>query len=114
MAMGAVAIALSSATKQEHLRWQDAAEREGKLYGIEDSYVRASMEGKDFEAGENPRTLLDWALIGGVIAIFLALASMARLPHVELSWEWAAAVTLAMLLLLGGCVVALWRTTRFN
>jgi drug/metabolite transporter (DMT)-like permease len=114
MAMGAVAIALSSATKQEHLQWQDAAEREGKLYGIEDSYVRASLEGKEFEAGENRRTLLDWALVGGVIAIFLALASMARLPHVDVSWGWAAAVTLAMLVLLGGCVVALWRTTRFN
>jgi uncharacterized membrane protein len=114
MTIGAVAIALSSATKQEHLQWQDAAEREGKRYGIEESYVRAGIEGKEFEGGENRRTLLDWLLVGGVVAIFLALAVMARLPHVDVSWQWAATITLAMFGLLGGCVVALWRITRFN
>ena len=114
MATGAVAIALSSATKQEHLRWQDAAEREGKRYGIQDSHVRASMEGTEFEAVENRRTLLDWSLIGGVIAVFFALGCMARLPHLDVSWGWAGAVVSAMLVLLCGCVVALWRTTRFN
>jgi drug/metabolite transporter (DMT)-like permease len=114
MAVGAVAIALSSATKQEHVQWQDAAEREGKLYGVDDAYVRASMEGKQSEAGENRRTLLDWVLVGSVVAIFASLAAMARLPHMDVSWGWAATITGGMLVLLGGCVVALWRTTRFN
>jgi hypothetical protein len=31
-----------------------------------------------------------------------------------LRWDWAAALTLAMLGILAGCSVALWRTTRFN
>jgi len=114
MTIGAVAIALSSATKQEHVRWQDAAEREGKKYGVEQSYVRAGIEGKEFEGGENRRTLLDWFLVAGVIAVFLALACMARLPPVDVSWGWAAAITLAMMTLLGGCMIALWRITRFN
>src|SRR6202162_2483751 len=46
MALGAVAIALSSATEREHSRWQDAADREGQRYGVEGEYVRARMQGK--------------------------------------------------------------------
>ena len=46
MALGAVVIALSSATGREHCCWQDAAEREGERYAIQDGYVRASMEGR--------------------------------------------------------------------
>ena len=113
MALGAVAIALSSATGKEHSRWQDAAEREGKKYGIQDGYVRASMEGKEFEAGESRRSVLDWVLVGIVSVVFLALASMARLPRMDINWGWALAVSVAMLILLAGCTLALWRTTRF-
>lgn len=114
MALGAIAIALSSATGREHSRWQDAAEREEKRYGIERTYVRASMEGREFEAGSSGRTLIDWLLICGVTAIFVALAAMARFPHVDLDLRWGAAVSVAMLLLLAGCGISLWRTTRFN
>src|SRR5258707_7951574 len=77
MALGAVAIALSSATGREHSRWQEAAEREGKRYGIEAAYVRAGMEGREFEGGLGSRTLINWLLVGGVKGLFLALASMA-------------------------------------
>jgi drug/metabolite transporter (DMT)-like permease len=114
MALGAVAIALSSATGREHSRWQDAAEREGKRYGIEGAYVRASMEGREFEAGPGGRSLIDWLLVGGVTAIFVAMAAMARLPRVDIDLRWAAAVSVAMLVLLAGCGIALWRTTRFS
>jgi sugar transport protein len=114
MALGAVAIALSSATGREHSRWQDAAEREGKRYGIADGYVRASMEGREFEGGLSRRSFIDWLLVGGVTAIFVALAAMARLPRMDIDLRWAAAVSAAMLLLLVGCGIALWRTTRFS
>jgi len=114
MALGAVAIALSSATGREHSCWQNAAEREGKRYGIEDAYVRASMEGREFDQGQSRRTLIDWLLVSGVTAIFVALAAIARLPHVDIDLRWAAAVSVAMLLLLAGCGIALWRTTRFS
>ena len=114
MALGAVAIALSSATGREHLCWQDAAEREGKRYRIEGAYVRASMEGRDFEQSTSRRTFIDWLLLFGVTAIFIAFAAMARLPHVDIDWKWAATVSVAMLLLLVGCGINLWRTTRFS
>jgi drug/metabolite transporter (DMT)-like permease len=114
MALGAVAIALSSATGREHSRWQAAAEREGRRYGIKDAYVRASMEGRELNGGANPRTFVDWLLVFGVSAIFVALAAIARIPTVDINFGWAAVVSAAMLVLLVGCAVALWRTTRFS
>lgn len=114
MAMGAVAIALSSATGPEHSRWQAAAHRESKRYGIEDAYVRARMEGRDVEGRVNRRTLIDWLLIAAVTIIFFALAAIARVPQVVINLEWAAMISAAMLLLLLVCAIALWRTTRFS
>jgi hypothetical protein len=72
------------------------------------------MEGRGFEAGSSHRNLLDWLLLCGVTAIFVALAALARLPRLDIDLRWAAAVSLAMLALLLGCGIALWRTTRFS
>jgi drug/metabolite transporter (DMT)-like permease len=114
MALGAVAIALSSATGREHASWQAAADREGQRYGVESTYVRAGMEGREFAAGANRRNLLDWLLICGTTAIFIALATIARVPSINIHMGWAATITAAMLALLGSCGIALWRTTRFR
>jgi drug/metabolite transporter (DMT)-like permease len=124
MAVGAVAIALSSATEREHSSWRDAAQREGQRYNVEDEYVRAGMEGREMEGGKVPgrqfaanpstRTFLDWLLILGATSIFAVLAVMARLPRVEITLSWAVALTFAMLALLATCGIALWRTTRFR
>jgi drug/metabolite transporter (DMT)-like permease len=124
MALGAVAIALSSATEREHASWQNAADREGQRYGVEGEYVRAGMEGREVKHAELPdgeprrdpstRTLLDWLLILVTTGLFAILASMARLPKMDLAWGWAVALTLAMLALLATCGIALWRTTRFR
>jgi drug/metabolite transporter (DMT)-like permease len=113
MALGAVAIALSSATEREHSSWKEVAEREGQRYGIEDEYVRAGMEGRAYETGPTRRTLLDWLLILGTTALFAALARVARLPHLNINIGWAAVLVLAMFSLLAAGGVALWRTTRF-
>ena len=124
MALGAVAIALSSATEREHSSWQDAAQREGQRYGVEGEYVRAGMEGREVKvqtlpgegigAGPNRRTFLDWLLILVTTGLFAVLACMARFPHVDIAVGWAAALTIAMLALLATCGIALWRTTRFR
>jgi len=57
---------------------------------------------------------LDWLLILGTTGLFIALAALARLPHMGISTGWAVALTLAMLSLLATCGIALWRTTRFR
>ena len=114
MALGAVAIALSSASGHEHSRWRAAAEREGKRYGVGDAYVRAGMEGRETEGRGGHRTFIDWLLVASVTAIFVALATMARIPRTDINLLWAALVSAAMLVLLVGCALALWRTTRFS
>jgi drug/metabolite transporter (DMT)-like permease len=114
MALGAVAIALSSATDREHSSWQDAAEREGRRYRIESEYVSAGLEGRAYGKYETRRTLLDWFLIIGTTGLFVALAVVARFPHVSLNLSWAVALTAALLALLGTCGLVLWRTTRFR
>jgi drug/metabolite transporter (DMT)-like permease len=133
MALGAVAIALSSANEREHSSWQDAADREGQRYGVEAEYVRAGLEGREMQgremqgikitateidspstANRSKRSLLDWLLILGTTGLFALLAAMAKLPHMDIALSWAIALTVAMLLLLATCGIALLRTTRFR
>lgn len=114
MALGAVAIALSSATAQEHSSWQEAADREGQRYGVEDEYVRAGMEGREYGAAPKKRSVVDWALILAASLLFVGLAVVARFPSAEIGAIWAAVLVAAMLCLLATCGVALWRTTRFR
>jgi drug/metabolite transporter (DMT)-like permease len=114
MALGAVAIAFASATGAEHGRWQEAAARDAARYGTDPAYVRAALAGESVSAPSRRRTWLDWTLVGGATAVFVGLGAMARVPSLALGWGWVAGLTAAMLVLLGGAGVLLWRTTRFN
>lgn len=114
MALGAVAIALSSATEEEHSSWRDAAHREGERYGVEHEYVKAGMEGKSYGAVSHSRSFIDWFLILGTTALFIALALMSRLSHIGISLTWAIVLTVAMLALLTVGAIGLWRTTGFR
>jgi drug/metabolite transporter (DMT)-like permease len=114
MGLGALAIALSSASEREHSSWRDAAQREGQRYGVEDGYVRAGMEGREFEGGGKRRTLIDCILIAATTAVFIVLAAVARVPRMDMHLTWAAALAAAMLVLLVSCGITLWRTTGFR
>ena len=115
MAAGAGAIALSSVSKDEHVRWQEAARREGRRYGVDSGYVDAGLSGKDAAPEEKRgRSWVDWVLVIGATAIFVRLALFARTPNLEISFTAMAALCAAMLLLLTGTGIALWRITRFN
>jgi glucose uptake protein GlcU len=87
MAVGAVGIALASATAPEHRRWQEAAAREAERYGVDAAYVRSALAGE---------------------------STAARVPELAVNWGAVAGLTAAMLALLGGTGVLLWRTTRFS
>lgn len=114
MSFGAIAIALSSATGQEHVLWQRAAEREMQRYALDAAYVHAGMEGKSKESLHSRRSWLDYLLIVGATTTFLALGLSARLPSIPIDLVWTAVVSFAMLVLLILCALTLWRTTRFN
>jgi drug/metabolite transporter (DMT)-like permease len=114
MAAGAVAIALSSATAKEHERWHEAAEREGRRYGIEFGYVQAGLEGRQGVEGKHSRTWIDWLLVFTATCIFVVFASLARVPQIALNWNAVAVLSLAMLVFLVASGIALWKITRFN
>jgi hypothetical protein len=114
MAVGAGAIALSSASEKEHGRWQEAAQREGQRYGIDASYVQAGLEGRQGIEARHSRTWFDWLLVTVVTGVFVVFAILGRAPQMALNWNAVAGLALAMLLLLSVCGIALWRTTRFN
>jgi drug/metabolite transporter (DMT)-like permease len=114
MALGAGVIALSSVTRKEHERWQDAASAEGERYGVDPDYTRAGVAGREAATVTAKRTALDWLIVVGATAILAAFATIARAPQIPVHWGWVLALGLVMLGMLAGCGVVLWRTTRFS
>ena len=112
MAAGAGAIALSSATGQEYLRWQKAAARESQRYGVASEYVCTRMFGR--EQRNVSHTWVDWTLVSLATLIIVWFGLAARIPRLDLQWGWMGGLTVAMLVLLVGCSMALWRLTRFS
>jgi glucose uptake protein GlcU len=114
MALGAGVIALSSVREREHLRWQEAAARENERYGVDPDYTRARAAGRETTDARHRRTWVDWLVVGVATATLVAFAMMAEAPQIALEWQWVAVLVAAMLAVLVGCGVALWRTTRFS
>ena len=114
MALGAGLIALSSVSRSEHARWQQAAAREGARYGVDAEYTRARGVGEEPDTKTHKRTWVDWLVVSAATATLIGFASIAETPHIALHGGWAAALIVATLGVLAGCAVALWRTTRFN
>lgn len=114
MALGAGVIAFSSVSRREHLRWEEAAAREGARYGVDPAYTRARGAGREASAAKHPRTWIDWLVVSGATAILIGFAAVARAPQLAIRREWAAVLALVTLGTLAGCGLALWRTTRFN
>lgn len=114
MALGAGVIALSSISPREHLRWQEAAAREGERYRVDPAYTRARAAGREVSAVRHRRTWVDWLVVGAATATLVGFAAMAEVPRIGLRFGAMAALTVATLGVLVGCGVALWRTTRFT
>jgi len=115
MALGAGVIALSSLSRSEHASWRAAAEREAKRYRVHVDFTRARVAGNGATGtAHTGRTWIDWLLVGVATAILVWFASIARPPQLQVSWSWAAGLTIVMVAAAAGCGAALWRTTRFN
>ncbi|HEX4545764.1 MAG TPA: GRP family sugar transporter, partial [Candidatus Acidoferrum sp.] len=115
MMVGVAAIAFSSATGQEQVRWKEAAQRESLRYGVAEDYVEARMDGRQARGEPKPsRRVWDWLLVAGASSVFAVLLGMARVPQMSFRAGPALLLALASLLLLAVCGLALWRTTRFN
>jgi drug/metabolite transporter (DMT)-like permease len=115
MAVGALAIALSSAPVNEHRHWEAAAAREARRYGLDPAWVAARLAGEDPDRKQaQRRSPLDWLLVAVASAVFLAAASVAEAPAFAFRPDAALALAAASLALLVWCALALWRATRFG
>jgi drug/metabolite transporter (DMT)-like permease len=114
MALGALAISISSASEGEYASWNRAAIRESELYGIDPEYVKARTEGRDVGAGEIRRTWKDWLIIAAALAVFVAVGAFARVPQMDIQMGWLALFAAALIFVLTAGGLALWRTTKFN
>ncbi len=114
MAAGACAIAFSTANANEHARWQEAAERESRRYGIDVEHVRARMLGEQGASAAPVRTWVDWALAGVATLIIAGFGMIAQAPAIAANAGWMLLLILAMLALLFASGVMLWRVTRFS
>ena len=117
MVGGAAAIALSSVNSGEHVRWQEAATREGDRYAVDQKYLQAGIAGRDADGVRDvrhQRSWRDWVIVTVATSIFIALAVEARIPEMTLNWTAIAALSATMLVLLVACGRALWKITQFN
>ena len=117
MAAGAGAIAFSSVTGKEHVRWNEAAHREGKRYGVSADYVQAGLAGEDSNgqtADKRDRTWLDWSIMAFATTVFIVLATMCRVPGIAVNWTAVTLLSAILLVFLGACGTALWTATRFS
>ena len=114
MALGALAISTSSVSETEYASFRRASERETKLYGIDPEYVRARSEGLDPNVGKARRTWGDWLLLATATLIFVVIGALARAPHMEMQAGWLAVFAAALVAVLVGGSVALWRVTKFT
>lgn len=117
MALGAVAIAFSTVTNEEHGRWREAAHREGKRYGVATEYVQSGLAGTQSSGGGNgsgARSWLDWSIVLIVTAVFVVLATLSRVPSIAVNWTAITILSAVLLVFLGACGTALWRATKFS
>src|SRR2546426_5064460 len=96
MVGGAAAIALSSVNSGEHVRWQEAATREGDRYAVDQKYLQAGIAGRDADGVRDvrhQRSWRDWVIVTVATSIFIALAVEARIPEMTLNLTAIAALS---------------------
>ena len=113
MALGAGVIALSSVSRREHQRWEEAAARDGERYHVDPAYTRARVAGREVSGISRRRTLVDWVVVTGATATLVGFAAIAEAPRIAVRWPWMAVLGVVMLGVLVSAGVTLWRTTRF-
>jgi drug/metabolite transporter (DMT)-like permease len=117
MAAGAGAIALSSVTGKEHVRWHEAAHREGQRYRVSTDYVQAGLAGRESNSGATEvrsRTWVDWSIVVLATGVFVGLAIVSRATPLVVNWPAIAVLSIILLIFVAACGSALWKGTRFS
>jgi glucose uptake protein GlcU len=114
MAIGALVIALSSVSSDEHAHWERAAIAQGERYGVDAEWTRARLVGDHQPDAAVRRSWVDWLIVGVATAIIVGFATMARAPQIAVHGTWVVVLAIAATALLVVTGLALWRTTRFS
>jgi hypothetical protein len=114
MAAGALVIALSSVSADEHAQWERAAAAQGDQYGVDPAWRKARMVGDHAMTPSLKRTWIDWLIVGAATAIIGGFAVVARAPQIAVQWSWVTVLAVVMVAMLVASGLALWRTTRFS
>jgi glucose uptake protein GlcU len=113
MALGAAAIALATANREEHAEWRKAADSEAARYSVDREYVSARMAGEESTRTVRQRTWLDYLIALIATGVFVYFASIAEKPQLAMHMGPAMIVIGATVVMLIVAGVSLWRTTRF-
>jgi drug/metabolite transporter (DMT)-like permease len=114
MAVGAMLIASSSVSSDEHASWRRAAAREAERYGVDAAFTQSRVAGEETNTGAHRRTWLDWGIVAVATTVLIVFASIAEKPRLDAQWEWMALLVTALFAVLAVCARALWKTTRFT
>jgi len=115
MIFGAAAICSAGASDSEQHSWEKAMTRECDRYGLDFERVAAAHRGEDPVSNQvSARRWWDVLIVAGAVAVFIWLATMARIPAVAMSIGWMAVLIVASLAVLVAATVMLWRMTKFS
>jgi drug/metabolite transporter (DMT)-like permease len=115
MIAGAIAISFAEAPVSEQASWKRAMQRECDRYGLDESSVAAAVRGEEAIGKAKPKRHWWEALVVlAAIGIFIWLGLGAARQEIVFSVPWMIVLSIASLVALVVCGVALWRRTRFS
>lgn len=113
MVAGALAVSSAVIGVRESAFTADAIERECERYNLHRVRVLRAFRGEPAPS-ELRRDWWDDLILGCVVAVFVELGSLARVPALHIRAEWAAVLALVLVMSAGVCGWQLWKATRFE
>ena len=110
MIVGALAIAGASASVKERDSCMSAISRECSRYGIDLGRTIKAYEGEgSVRSARRGRPWWDFLILALAVAVFVWLSIGTRKPPIPLNLPAAAALTVLLVVMLAGCIWALWK-----
>lgn len=113
MVIGALAVSSAVAGVRESAFTADAIERECERYNLHRVHVLRAFRGLAAPS-QHRRDWWDDLILGCAVAVFVALASVARVPALHIRTAWAAVLAVVLVLSAGLCAWRLWKATQFE
>jgi glucose uptake protein GlcU len=113
MILGALLISVAKSSTAEDTARNHALARECDRYGMDYNEVLLAQSGDELST-TGQRRWWDYAIVIAATAIFIWLACIARAPQLTFHHNWAAVLTVILILSLIACGYLLHKRTRFS